>query len=158
VIEADRDYTVNVEMRQQVRELTLALEPAGDAKDLVTGVTASLSGVAGAIGISTGNPVGDAVSVALVFAKGADGTYYATIRLLGVTGTEQNLTVTLHYANGHPATQTLVCNLSSPLAAFNADKKTPLTLNAEVLVTPTATGFTATLDDWGENGRTITAK
>jgi hypothetical protein len=157
-IEADRDYTINVPMRQQVRELTLVLEPTGDAKDLLAGITASLSGVAGAIDINTGNPVGDAVSVDLVFAKGSDSKYYDAIRLLGTTGTEQKLTVTLSYAGGNPSSQTVVCDLGSPLAVFNTDEQTPFVLNAEAIVTPTATGFTTTIDNWVENGRTIIAK
>ncbi|MDR1866136.1 MAG: FimB/Mfa2 family fimbrial subunit [Bacteroidales bacterium] len=157
-VEADRDYTIDVPMRQQVRELTLALEPTGDAKDLIADVAASLSGVAGAIDIETGNPVGAAVSVNPAFEKGSDGKYYATIRLLGVTGTEQKLSLTLRYAGGNPSAQTVVCDLSSQLAAFNADKKTPLTLNAIVVVTPTANGFSATIEEWEENGKTIIAK
>jgi hypothetical protein len=156
-IEADMDYTVNVDMRQQVRQLTLELEPTGDAKDFVTGIAASLSGVAGAIDINTGDPAGNAVSVDLAFAKDG-GKYYSVIRLLGITGADQKLTLTLNYANGNPSSQTIVCDLSSPLADFNADKKTPLTLNAEAIVTPTVTGFTATIDDWIDNGGTIIAE
>jgi len=156
-IEADRDYTVDVAMRQQVRCLTLVLNVAGDAADRVTGITATLSGVADAIDIDTGNAVGNAVTVALIFAKGDDGKYYATIRLLGVAGSEQHLTATLTYAEGNPSSQTVVCDLSNPLAAFNADKKTPLTLNAQAIVTTTATGFSATVDEWAGEGGTIIA-
>jgi hypothetical protein len=157
-IEADRDYTVNVAMRQQVRQLTLALEPTGNAKDFVTGITASLSGVVGAIDINTGSPAGSAVSVALAFAKGDDDRYYSVIRLLGITGTDRKLSLTLNYAGGNPSSQTLVCDLSGRLADFNADKRTPLVLNAEALITPTDTGFTADIDEWRENGGTIIAE
>jgi hypothetical protein len=157
-VKADRDYTVTVNMRQQVRKLTLVLEPTGDAKDLIPSVTASLSGVAGAIGINTGNPAGNAVSVDLVFAKSDDGKYYVSIRLLGVAGTDQKLAVTLNYSSGNLTAQTIVCDLSRQLAAFNADKKTPLTLNAEAIITPTETGFTATIGDWTETGETIIAE
>jgi hypothetical protein len=153
-VEKDRDHHVTVAMRQQVRGLTLELEITGDAKDLVTGVGATLSGVAGTIDIETGNPAGNAVTVAPVFVK-TDGKYMATIRLLGVTGNAQPLALTLQFASGNPSTYTVASDLSSPFAAFNDDRKTPLTLRSILVVTPTQAGFTATIDPWTENGSVI---
>jgi hypothetical protein len=157
-IERDRDYAFTVAMQQQVRQLTLVLEATGSAKDKITAIDATLSGVAGAINIDNGNPTGNAVSVVPVFTRQTDGKYYATIRLLGITGNAQTLTVTLSFAGGNPSSVTIPCDLSDPLATFNADKKTPLTLNATTVVTPTEAGFTAAIDEWVNNEGYIIAE
>jgi hypothetical protein len=156
-LEHDRDYSFTVAMHQQVRELTLALEPAGDAKDRIAGIDATLSGVAGAITIADGNPAGAAVTVALAFESRTDGKYYTTIRLLGIAGSEQTLTFTLHFADGNPSTHTLTADLSDKLAAFNADRKTPLTLAASLTVTSSLAGISATIDEWTDNDGNIIA-
>jgi hypothetical protein len=157
VIEKDRDYAFTVPMQQQVRQLTLELEITGDAKDRLTSIEASLSGVAGAINIDNGNPVGDAVSVALDFIRRDAINRVSTIRLLGITGNTQTLTLVLHFEGGNPSSYTIPCDLSDQLAAFNADKKTPLTLNATSVITPTEAGFTATIDDWADNTGNVIA-
>jgi hypothetical protein len=156
-LERDRDHSITVEMHQRVRELTLVLEPAGDAKDRITGVDATLSGVAGAVNIDSGNSEGAPQTVALNFERRSDGRYYATIRILGVTGSDQNLAFTLHFADGNPSPQTLDSDLSDRLAAFNADRKTPLTLAAILTVTPSQSGVLATIDNWTDTGGTIIA-
>lgn len=139
-----------------VRQLTLELEISGDAASRLTGIDAELSGVAGAINIENGNPVGNAVTVAPVFVK-TDGKYTAILRLLGITGNAQTLALTLYFADGNPATHTVTSNLSDKLAAFNADRKTPLTLHSILVVTPTGGGFTATIGEWqsGNGGNII---
>jgi hypothetical protein len=156
-IEKDKDYAFTVSMRQQVRQLTLVLEAAGSAKDKITAVDATLSGVAGAINIDNGNPIGNAVTVSPVFTKQSDGIYTATLILLGITGNAQTLTVTLSFTAGNPSNVTIPCDLSEPLAAFNAEKKTPLALSATIVVTPTEAGFSATIADWTSSGENIIA-
>jgi hypothetical protein len=156
-LERDCDHSIVVAMHQQVRELTVVLEPAGDAKDRITGIDATLSGVAGAVNIDTGNPEGAPQTVALAFELRGDGKYYATIRILGVTGSDRNLAFTLRFADGNPSPQTLDSDLSDRLAAFNADKKTPLTLAAILTVTPSQSGVLATIDNWTDTGGTIIA-
>ncbi|KAA6335719.1 hypothetical protein EZS27_016067 [termite gut metagenome] len=155
-IEQDKDHTITVQMQQQIRQLNLTLELTGDAKERIIDVQAVLSGIAASIDVNTGNSVGDAVNVIPVFTKQTNGNYTAPVRLLGTLGNTQTLTVTLFFASGHPSTLTIVSDLSGPLAAFNANKKTPLTLSSVVLVTPTAGGFTATIEDWtNSNGYVI---
>jgi hypothetical protein len=156
-LERDRDHFITIEMHQRVRELTLVLEPAGDAKDRITAIDATLAGVAGAVNIDSGNPEGAPQTVALNFERRSDGKYYATIRLLGVTGSDQNLSFTLHFVDGNPSTHTLASDLSVQLAAFNADRKTPLTLAAILTVTPSQSGMSATIDNWTDTGGTIIA-
>ena len=91
-IEKDKDYPLTAAMKQQVRELTLVIETTGDAAGRITEIAASLTGAAGTLDFAT-DTYGAASSVALPFTKiteGADaGKWKATVRLLGVTGTEE---------------------------------------------------------------------
>ena len=138
-IEKDCDYTFIAAMKQQMRELTLVIEPTGDAAGRITEVAAYLSGAAGTLDFAT-DTYGAASSVVLPFTKiteGADaGKWKATVRLLGVTGTEQLLTGEIRYADGNPLPTTLKSDLTEALAAFNAGKDEPLTLGGTVVETP----------------------
>ncbi|CUO81075.1 Uncharacterised protein [Bacteroides xylanisolvens] len=88
----------------------------------------------------------------LTFSKITDGAnvgkYTATVRLLGTAGTQQQLTATITFTDGSPAAVTLTSDLTTELAAFNADKRTPLTLGGTIVETPTGAGFSATITDW----------
>ena len=96
-VEADTDYELTAAMHQQVRQLTLVIEPTGDAADRIESIEGSLSGAAGTLDFATGT-YGAASDVALRFTKiteGSDaGKWTATVRLLGITGNTQTLTVT----------------------------------------------------------------
>jgi hypothetical protein len=155
-IEKDKNHSFTVAMHQRVRQLTLVLDITGDARDRITAIEATLSGVAGAISINNGNPEGAAVTVSPVFAQ-AGGKYSAAIRLLGITGNAQILSLTLHFADGNPSTHTLTSDLSDRLAAFNADRKTPVTLAAILTVTSAEAGFQAVIDNWTGSGGDIIA-
>lgn len=152
VIEKDKDHAFTVAMHQQVRQLTLELDVQGNVADRVTSIAATLSGVAGAIGIDNGNPVGDPVAVVPVFVRQPDGKYTAVLRLLGIQGNAQTLTLTLHFDGGLPADITVNSGLSEKIAPFNADKKTPFTLKAGVTVTATVLGVAAEISDWENAG------
>jgi hypothetical protein len=147
-IEKGTDHAFTVSMQQQVRQLTLVLEVTGSAKDKITAADATLSGVANTINIDNGTLTGTVVRVEPMFIQQTDGKYYASIRLLGITGNTQVLTVRLHFANGAPSSIIMISDLSDSLAAFNTDKKTPLTLSSTAVVTPTEAGLTATIEDW----------
>jgi hypothetical protein len=146
-VEKDKDYTVTVAMHQQVRALTLELDVQDDASGRITGIDATLSGIAGAINIENGNPEGDAVTLTPAFTQ-TEGKYTAVMRLLGMAGNEQTLSLTLHFTDANSQSYTLRSDLSEQLSAFNADKKTPLVLHSILVVTPTAAGLTATITDW----------
>ena len=156
IVEADTDYELTAAMHQQVRQLTLVIEPTGDAADRIESIEGSLSGAAGTLNFATGT-YGAASDVALHFTKiteGEDaGKWTATVRLLGITGDTQRLTATLTYADGNPADTGLESDLTAALADFNSDKTVPLTLDGEAVV-PDEAGVTATIDDWqpGNNG------
>lgn len=146
-MEADKNYRFTVPMLQQVRELTLVIEPTGGTADRVASITASLSGVAGTLDIDS-NAHGSPASVALTFTKGADGKWSATTRLLGVTGNEQKLTGTITFSDSSPDDMSLESDLSTSLAAFNEKKNEPLSLGGTVIETPTGVDFRATITGW----------
>ena len=150
-IEADTDYELTAAMHQQVRQLTLVIEPTGDAADRIESIEGSLSGAAGKLDFATG-AYGAASDVALHFTKiteGSDaGKWTATVRLLGITGNTQTLTATLTYSDGNPADTNLESDLTAALADFNADKTVPLTLGGTIADTPTEAGVEAGITGW----------
>lgn len=151
VIEADKEHTYTAVMQQQVRELTLIIEPTGETTDRIESITGTLSGVAASLDIADGTH-GTPSNVAMTFSKITSGTdagkWSATVRLLGTTGAEQRLAATIAFTNDNPATVNLDSDLTTALTTFNADKRTPLTLGGSVVETPTGAGFGATIDDW----------
>lgn len=150
-IEKDTEYALTAVMQQQVRQLTLVVEPTGGMVDKIERITGTLSGVAASLDIADGTH-GAPSNVELQFEKitgGANaGKYAAIVRLLGTAGTQQQLTATIAFTNDSPAAVTLTSDLTTALAAFNADKRTPLTLSGSVAETPTGAGFSATITDW----------
>ena len=139
LIEKDTDYPLTAAMKQQVRELTLVVEPTGDAAGRITEIVAHLTGAAGTLDFAT-DTYGAASNVVLPFTKiteGDDaGKWKATVRLLGVTGTEQLLTGEIRYADGNPTPTTLKSDLTEALAAFNTGKGESLTLGGTLVETP----------------------
>lgn len=150
-IEADKEHAYTAVMQQQVRQLTLIIEPTGGTTDRVESITGTLSGVAGTLDIDN-DTHGSPSNVAMTFSKITEGTdagkYAATVRLLGTAGTQQQLTATIAFTDGSPASVTLTSDLTTALAAFNADRRKPLTLGGSVVETPTGAGFSATITGW----------
>ena len=150
-VEADTDHELTAAMHQQVRQLTLVIEPTGDAADRIESIEGSLSGAAGTLDFATGT-YGAASDVALHFTKiteGSDvGKWTAAVRLLGIAGDTQRLTATLTYADGNPADTRLESDLTAALADFNADKTVPLTLGGTMAETPAEADFAATISNW----------
>ena len=134
------DHNFTAVMAQQVRELTFVLTPTGDAADMVSTVTGVLTGVAGSYDMSDGMHSVSS-NVAMTFAKQTTGTYAgkytATVRLLGIVGDDQTITLSSTYTN--PTLGTVVegpTNISGDLATFNTNKRTPMALDLE-METPT---------------------
>ena len=152
-IEQDKDHAFTAAMKQQVRELTLVVEPTGDAAGRITEISAHLTGAAGTLDFAT-DTYGAASNVVLPFTRiteGDDaGKWKATVRLLGVTGTEQLLTGEIRYADGNPRPTMLESDLSEALKEFNAKKTEPLTLGG-TLETPDEVEIQgASISDWKE--------
>ena len=152
-IEADTDYELTAAMRQQVRELTLVIEPTGDAADRIESIEGTLSGAAGTLDFATSTH-GTPSEVELRFTKiisGDDaGKWTATVRLLGTAGDTQRLTATLAYTDGNPQPTSLNSDLTSALNGFNDGKTSPLTLGGTIAETPGEAGFTGEITDWEE--------
>ena len=151
-IEKDKDYPLTAAMKQQVRELTLVVEPTGDAAGRITEIVAHLTGAAGTLDFAT-DTYGAVSSVVLPFTKiteGADaGKWKATVRLLGVTGTEQMLTGEIRYVDGNPTPTTLTSDLTEALKEFNTGKGEPLTLGGTLVETPEEAELsTFEITDW----------
>lgn len=144
LIEKDTDYPLTAAMKQLVRELTLVVEPTGDAAGRITEIVAHLTGAAGTLDFAT-DTYGAASNVVLPFTKiteGDDaGKWKATVRLLGVTGTEQLLTGEIRYADGNPTPTTLKSDLTEALKEFNTGKSASLTLGGTLVETPEETEF-----------------
>ena len=138
-IEQDKDHAFTAAMKQQVRELTLVVEPTGDAAGRITEIVARLTGAAGTLDFAT-DTYGAASNVVLPFTRiteGDDaGKWKATVRLLGVTGTEQLLTGEIRYADGNPSPTTLKSDLTEALKDFNTGKGESLTLGGTLVETP----------------------
>ena len=150
-IEADTDYELTAVMRQQVRELTLVIKPAGDAAERIESIEGTLSGAAGTLDFATGIHSTPS-EVELHFTKITDGDdagkWMATVRLLGIAGDAQRLTATLTYTNGNPQPTSLNSDLTATLDDFNDGKTSPLTLGGTIAETPGEAGFTGEITDW----------
>lgn len=152
-IAKDREHLFTAAMRQQLRQLTLLIEPTGSTVAAIENIVGSLSGVAGTLDFATGT-YGGVSDVELHFTKiaeGADaGKWKATVRLLGIVGNVQRLSATVTYAGGNPQPLTIESDLSATLAGFNTDKTVPLTLGGTMVETPVAGGMTAIITGWEE--------
>lgn len=150
-IEADTDYSLTAVMRQQVRQLTLMIEPTGDAAERIESIVGTLSGAAGTLDFATGT-YGTPSEVELHFTKITDGDdagkWMATVRLLGIAGNLQRLTATLTYTDGNPQPTALESDLTTALDGFNDGKTSPLTLGGTIAETPGEAGFTGEITDW----------
>lgn len=93
-VEKDREHAFTAAMLQQIRQLTLLLEPAGTVAAAIEDIAGGLSGVAGTLDFATGT-YGGVSDVELDFKKiteGADaGKWKATVRMLGIAGDTQRL-------------------------------------------------------------------
>lgn len=151
IIEKDRDHAFTASMTQQVRELTIVINPEGDAAERIEGIDAYLTGAAGTLDFSNGTHSSPA-NVEFAFRKiteGADsGKWTATVRLLGVTGMEQRLKGSIRFTDGNPAPVALDSDLTEALSGFNTGKTEEMILGGTLVEMPTEAGFTADITDW----------
>lgn len=152
-VEKDREHAFTAAMHQQVRQLTLIIEPVGNTAAAIENIAGSLSGAAGTLDFATGT-YGGVSDVGLHFTKITEGTdagkWKATVRLLGIVGDVQRLSATVRYAGDNPQPVTIESDLSEALAAFNTGKTAPLTLGGTMVETPVAGSMTAIITDWEE--------
>jgi hypothetical protein len=146
----DTDYYFTVLMRQQVRQLTLRITPAGDAVDRIAAIEGTLEGVAGTFDFAA-DRYGAPAAVPLSFVRQADGNWTTTFRLLGIVPTAgQRLQGTVRFVDDHPAALSFESDLSPDMTPFNADKRTPMLLSGTLVQTYTAAGVTGSIGAWEE--------
>lgn len=161
-IQKDDTLKVTIPMMQHIRTLTLTLKlnPGDDLR--IAGTTATLTGIAPAVDLTTGNVTAtEGKAVVPVFTLGTDAVksratgnpvLAASLRLLGVmTGEKQELGIAVALTNG--TVQTIVTDLTEALKDFSGGELEPLMLDA-TLTLPSEAGISATISDWHtvENG------
>lgn len=162
LLEKDADHACTAVMQQQVRELTLIIEPTGGTADRIESIEGYLTGAASSLNFADGTHTAP-MNVEVHFARIADGNnagrWKATVRLLGVAGAQQMLNAQIYFTDDNPKMVALESDLTTALAAFNADKRTPLTLGGSVVETPTGAGIMANITDWkAVTGGPVTAE
>ena len=141
---ADDRVEVTVDVAQRTRDLHLELTVTEGDPERIATVTGTLSGVAGAYDLRSETFYGEAVSTAPAFTRNGD-KIEADLRLLGMMGDKQTLTLVLTFTDGQ--TQTTESDLTETLSGFNTDLTEPFTLTAG-LRTPMEAGFSASITDW----------
>lgn len=163
-ISKDTDHAFTAVVKQQVRQLTIVVEPTGDAADRIESITSFLNGVPGKFDMENETYLSPILLI-LDFSKIADGPdagkWSVTFRTFGFMPEESiMLALNIYYRDGNPEKQTITSDLTEALAGFNDNKRTPLTLGGRVVETPTGAGFEATITDWtpgNGNGEDIDA-
>lgn len=164
-IVADDTLRVTVPMQQHIRCLTLAMELKTGDKERIRATSATLTGIASAVDLTTGAIIStDGKTVVPVFAFGTDNTrrstgqpmLAATLRLLGVVNQEkQVLTLAVTLTDG--TLQTITTDLTGALKDFGTGARMePLTLDAtlELFVEGQYNG---SITGWKERDLTIDA-
>lgn len=163
-ITEDTDHAFTAVMQQQVRQLTLVVEPTGDAVDRIESIKGGLAPIASKLNIVNGS-YSAPLLIYTDFTKiteGADaGKWTTTMRLLGFIPEGKNgLDLHINFKNNNPKQVAITSDLTEALATFNTDKRTSLVLRGTMVETPTESGFSATIDDWtpgNGNGEDIDA-
>lgn len=163
-ITEDTDHAFTAVMQQQVRQLTLVVEPTGDAVDRIERIRGGFIGVASKLDIEKGIYSEECWTLSdfSKITEGADaGKWTMTMRLLGfIPEGNKDLELYINFKNNNPKQVAITSDLAEALATFNTDKRTPLVLRGTMVETPTESGFSATIDDWtpgNGNGEDIDA-
>lgn len=140
---ADDSLRVAAPMKQLVRRLDLELTATEGDYGRVQSATATLSGVASAVNIETGERSG-AATVTETFTQDGQ-TFSLSFRLLGIVPNEsQTLVVDITYAGGE--TQRIESGLSDAMKGFNDEIK-PMKLTGSLHL-PLELGSSAAIGDW----------
>lgn len=141
----DDTLRVTAMMNQYVRRLNIELSTAGTGGVHVASGTATLSGVATAIDITTGELVGTTAQAGMDLTSEEDKSTI-NFMVLGVTPSEeQTLTTSITFSNGE--TQTVVSNLTELLDGIN-ERTEPTKITGDLEVKPVNGVMTATITGW----------
>ena len=141
---ADDTLRMNLDVVQRVRDLHIELTVTEGDPERIAAIAGTLSGVAEAYDLRNETLYGEAVSTRPTFTRSGD-KVSAELRLLGVLGDVQTLTLVLTFTDGQ--TQTVESDLTEILADFNGDMEEALGIEGE-LHTPVRAGMEATIKDW----------
>lgn len=143
---ADDTLRVTARMKQLIRRLNLELTATEGDYSRVQSATATLSGVASAADMATGERSA-AAQVTNTFRQ--DGNKFTLFfRLLGIVTTEaQTLTVDITFNNGD--TQQIVSDVTESMKNFNNEAE-PIKLKGNLLLPVEATVTGATITGWNE--------
>lgn len=153
-IYADHIVYSDVILNQVTRDIIFNLQITEGDPDRIKSVTATLGGIAGQWECVEDVPYGDAVKICPTFTQGepiakaevVNDYLTSTIKVLGITGADQEFVLTINYDDG--TTQDIISDLSEKLVDANIDKPTPIILTGE-LNTPIAGSVEdATIDNW----------
>lgn len=142
---ADDTLRMNLDVTQRVRDLHIELTVTEGDPERITGITGTLSGVAEAYDLRNETLYGEAVSTRPTFTRDDD-KVSADLRLLGVLGDAQTLTLVLTFTDGQ--TQTVESDLTEVLSGFGEGDMTQTFAIEGGLRTPLEAGFSATITDW----------
>ncbi len=150
---ADEVIVSEVELKQVTRTVKFNLRITEGDPNRITGVTASLGGIAGQWECVEDKPLGDAVKINPTFTQGesltkAEDNEYLTssIKVLGVQGEDQDLILKLTYSDG--TTQEITSPLGEQFAGSNDTKPTPLILEGDLNTPVAGSSEGATIDNW----------
>lgn len=113
--------------------------------ELVESVTGRLGGVAAAFDIASQSIIGDAAAIKVVFARSGD-RLTADVRLLGIVGKDQTLTLEVAFTD-RERRKTAEVSLSEAFASYYENTQTGLEINGD-LATPVGADATATITGW----------
>lgn len=148
VLEKDRVHDVKVLMVQQTGEVAFVMEPKGGTAERVASVEIVLNGVAQGWNMDKETPTGTAASVHIALNRDQTGKWKGECRLLGVTGSAQEVITVVRFTDNVPAEISETFDITSQMAGFNANKRRGVTLGAQLVDVPTAGAFTAVITDW----------
>lgn len=142
---ADDTLRMNLDVTQRVRDLHIELTVTEGDPERIAAITGTLSGVAEAYDLRNETLYGEAVSTRPTFTRSGD-KVSADLRLLGVLGDAQTLTLVLTFTDGQ--TLTVESDMTEVLSGFGEGDMTQTFAIEGGLRTPLEAGFSATITDW----------
>ena len=142
---ADDTLRMNLDVVQRVRDLHIELTVTEGDPERIAAITGTLSGVAEAYDLRNETLYGEAVSTRPTFPRSGD-KVSADLRLLGVLGDAQTLTLVLTFTDGQ--TLTVESDMTEVLSGFGEGDMTQTFAIEGGLRTPLEAGFSATITDW----------
>lgn len=145
--EAVKDDTVRVvlTMRQRTRDVRFILTVTEGNPELISSVTGTLSGIAGAFSIAEQKIAGNPVSAGLAFTRSGD-ELVAAARLLGTAGSSQTLTLEIRFTDRDDV-HVVEVDLTGAMSGFNSDMTSAREIRGEV-ETPIGMDVTAGIIGW----------